>query len=64
MPILWAIEEFDVPDEAAALLLDTKTRHKKLIFHLDQRSIEQRLAHGTLDINARQEVKKVSTLAC
>ena len=38
MPIQWAIEEFDVvPDEAAALLY-TKTRHKKLIFHLGQRS--------------------------
>ena len=33
MPILWAIEEFDVPDEAAALL---DTRHQKLIFHLGQ----------------------------
>ena len=46
----------DVPDEAAALL-DTKTRHQKLIFHLGQRSIEWRLAHGTLDIGACQEVK-------
>ena len=60
MPILWAIEEFDVPDEAAALL-DTKTRHQKLIFHLGQRSIEWRLAHGTLALAKRS---KVSTLAC
>ena len=69
MPILWANRGVWCPDEAAALL-DTKTRHQKLIFHLGQRSIEWRLAHGTLDIGACQEVKgqyigvsKVTTLA-
>ncbi len=37
--------------------LDTKTSHQNLIFHLSQRSIERRLAHGTLDIGACQNVK-------
>ncbi len=46
MPILWAIEEFDVPDEAAALL-DTKTRHKK--FNIPPRSKVNGVAIGTLD---------------
>ncbi len=45
MPILWAIEEFDVPDEAAALL-DTKPSK----INIPPRSKVNREAIGTWDI--------------